>query len=56
MDELLKAKMQHLMYRLTKEAARYSFVEFLESCDISEDEYDQIKDAWLEHFGVVPYV
>ena len=31
------------MYFLTKDVAKYSFSEFLEECDISEEEYGEIK-------------
>lgn len=46
MNEDLNKKMNTLIYFLTKEAARSSFVEFLEHCDISEDEYELIKKEW----------
>ena len=52
----IEAKMQTLMYMLTKNAARNSYADFLEGCGISNDEYKQIKQMWLTKLGVVPYV
>jgi hypothetical protein len=49
-------KMQKLMYRLTKEAARDSYQDLLDDLNISDEEYDEIKAAWLDLFGVIPYV
>ena len=46
-DELIK-KMNHLMYYLTKMAARSSFADFLEDLDITEDEYKEIKAQWAK--------
>jgi len=48
--------MQSLMYSLTKNAARHSYREFLEGLDISDEEYEQIKQIWAEKLGVKPYV
>jgi hypothetical protein len=45
-----------LMYALTKNAARVSFVEFLENWGISEEEYDSIRDYLKETYGVRTYV
>lgn len=56
MNEDLQKKMQTLMYALTKEAARSSYVEFLEDRGISEDDYEEIKKVWEEKLGVKPYV
>ena len=55
MDKELQKKMQDLMYRLTKDAARTSYREFLENCGISEEDYEKIKDIWGEKLGIVPY-
>lgn len=55
MDEALQKKLQTLMYHLTKDAARYSYREFLDSCDISDEEYSQIKAIWKERLGITPY-
>jgi len=46
MENGLKEKMNTLMYFMTKECARMSFVEFLEGCDISKEEYEEIKLLW----------
>ena len=46
MNEDLSKKMNTLIYFLTKEAARSDFVEFLENCNVSQDEYDLIKKEW----------
>ncbi len=55
MDKDLQKKMQDLMYRLTKEAARTSYRDVLENCGISEEDYEKIKDIWGEKLGIVPY-
>jgi hypothetical protein len=54
-DKELQKKMQDLMYRLTKEAARTNYHEFLENCGISEEDYEKIKDIWGKKLGIVPY-
>ena len=51
MNDDLKEKMNTLMYFLTKEAARSSFMEFIEEIGISEDEYEEIKTEW-EKIGI----
>jgi len=56
MPEELQKKMQSLMYSLTKNAARDSYREFLEYLEISDEEYDQIKEIWKDLLGVTPYV
>ena len=44
------------MYALTKQAARNSFVEFLETWEITEEEYEAIKTHLAETYGVKTYV
>jgi hypothetical protein len=44
------------MYYLTKEASRNSFKRFLENLDISEKEYEEIKEHLKENYGVKTYV
>jgi hypothetical protein len=56
MKEELQVKMQKLMYALTKNAARWSYAEFLEDLGISDEDYAAIKSEWLEKIGVKPYV
>jgi len=56
MGEEIQKKMQTIMYALTKNAARSSYVEFLEDWGITEDDYEQIKAIWAEKLGVKPYV
>ena len=56
MNEHLQDKMQTLIYALTKNAARNSFIEFLEGWGITEEEYDQLKEVLKEKLGVKPYV
>jgi orotate phosphoribosyltransferase-like protein len=46
MNDELKEKMNTLMYFLTKEAARSSFVEFIEDIGISDEDYKDIKAEW----------
>ncbi len=50
------ANMEHLMRRLTKEAARFSYTEILADLGISDEEYDRIKAIWKERLGITPYV
>ncbi|WP_157929264.1 hypothetical protein [Paenibacillus ihbetae] len=49
-------KFSTLMYALTKIAARDSFMEFLENWDITEEEYNSIRDYLKEKYGVKTYV
>jgi len=56
MDKKLHAKMQLLMYFLTKSAARDSYREFLENLEISDEDYELIKKEWKEKLGITPYV
>ena len=49
-------KMQKLLYRLTKDAAKSNFGEYLEYLDISWDEYDAIKNILKEKLNVDLYV
>lgn len=56
MNEDLQKKMQSLMHSLTKEAARYSYNDFLNNLDISEDDYKLIKTEWKEKLNITPYV
>lgn len=44
-----------LMYALTKECARSSFVEFLEEWDITYEEYQEIKEYLKENYDVNTY-
>lgn len=44
------------MYFLTKDAAKYSFSEFLEECDISEEEYGEIKKHLESTYNIKLYV
>lgn len=56
MNEDLQKKMQTIMYALTKNAARNSYLEFLDDWGISEEDYDEITKVWEEKLGVKPYV
>ncbi|WP_232696147.1 hypothetical protein [Brevibacillus daliensis] len=50
-------KFSTLMYALTKNAARNSFVDFLEEWDLTKDDYDDIKEHLIETYGIrKPYV
>ncbi len=55
MSDELQKKMQTLMYYLTKQAARHSYREVLEHCDITDEEYEQIRAIWKERLGITPY-
>ena len=48
----LKKKAETMFYFLTKEAARSSFMEFLEGCDVTDDEWDQIKEEITSKTGI----
>ena len=52
MSEEIIEKADKLMYALIKEAARHSFVEFLEEWDLSEDDYEDIKSYITEKTGI----
>lgn len=52
----INKKMQRLLYRLTKDAARNSFSEYLELLGITQDEYEQIKNILKEKLNVDLYV
>ena len=56
MQAKMQAKMQRLMRALTKEAARFSYADFLENLDISDEDYEAIKEEWKTKLGVTPYV
>ena len=46
-------KLNYLMYGLTKNAARTSFVDFLEDCGLSESDYSEIKHYLNANLGEV---
>ena len=52
MNEALIAKAETMFYFLTKEAARTSFVDFLEGCGVSEDEWTEIKKEITEKTSI----
>jgi len=54
MDEAPE-KLQVFMYYLTKNAANYSYADFLKDIDISEDEYEKIKE-FFSKLGIKLYV
>jgi hypothetical protein len=56
MESLDKEMFSRLMYALTKNAARNSFVDFLEVWEIPEEEYDKIRDYLKETYGIKTYV
>lgn len=56
MNEDIQKKMQTLIYALTKNAARFSYLEFLEDYGITMEDYAEIKKVWEEKLGVKPYV
>ena len=49
-------KMQRPMFNLTKDAAISSYQEYLDDLDISDEEYEEIKQIWLDRLGVKPYI
>jgi hypothetical protein len=56
MDDHVRRNMQKLIYFLTKNAARYSYIDFLsDECGITEEEYQAIKEEWKLQ-GIEPYV
>ncbi|MBT2735170.1 hypothetical protein [Bacillus sp. ISL-7] len=43
-------KLNQFMYAVMKEARRYSLMELLETWEITEEEYEEIKEwFWKEH-------
>lgn len=55
-EPTIEEKMQTIMYALTKNAARVSYMDFLENCGISDDDYEKITQIWKEKLGITPYV
>lgn len=49
-------KFEKLMYGLLKNASRISFVDFLETWDISEQEYGEIKKHLESTYGIKLYL
>ena len=54
-DEL-KRTFSNLMYAFTKEAARISFVDFLEEWEINDSDYEDIRKYLKDKYGVKTYV
>ncbi len=54
--EINLEKFNTLMYWLTKHAAKFDFLEFLEDIEITEKEYDDIKKYLKVKYGVKTYV
>jgi hypothetical protein len=55
-EEINKEMFSKIMYALTKNAARSSFVDFLEVWEIPQEEYDKIRKYLKETYGVKTYV
>ena len=53
-DEKLLKKFSDFMYSMNKEVAKDSFVEFLEYCDLTLNEWDVLK-KWLNENGLSTY-
>ena len=56
MDLELRDKFSSLMYAFTKNAARDSFMEFLEYNDVTHEEWQKIKEHLKKTYGVDTYV
>lgn len=52
MNRELKSKAETMFYFLTKEAARQSFTEFLESCEVTPQEWQEIKSEITHKTGI----
>lgn len=52
MNEHMQAKMETLMYALTKEAARSSFIEWLETWGLNHEEYKILKQEWIDKLNI----
>jgi len=50
-DDLIK-KANAMFYRLTKDAARYSFIEYLEDAGLTSDEWQEIKSEIASKTGI----
>jgi len=48
-------KFNTLMYFMTKEVAREGFCDFLEYHDVTEDEWEEMKEVLKETFGTKTY-
>jgi hypothetical protein len=55
-DEEQKRVFCVLMYALTKDAARNSFINFLDNWGIKNEEYEQVKMYLKENYGIKTYV
>jgi len=53
-DKDLVKKFSRLMYFMNKEVARNSFVDFLEFCDLTYEEWEILKE-WLNENGLETY-
>jgi len=49
-------KFQTFMYFLIKDAAKYSFAEFLEEAGLTEKDYDEIKTELESRYGIKLYL
>ena len=57
MSDELKKKMDRWFYFLIKEAARQSYADFItERCDMTQDEYDEVRAYIQERLGVELYL
>jgi hypothetical protein len=56
MIKMNEEKFSKLMYYLTKNAARISFIDFLSSIGLTEDDYEEIKQYLKENYNVKTYV
>ena len=55
-EKELNKKIETWLYFLVKNAARQSYNDFLKDCDISKEEYEQIKIKISETFNCKLYV
>lgn len=53
-DKDLVKKFSRLMYFMNKEVAKNSFVDFLEFCDLTYEEWEILKE-WLNENGLETY-
>ncbi|WHY75723.1 hypothetical protein QNH20_16525 [Neobacillus sp. WH10] len=49
-------KFEKLMYFLIKDAAKYSFVEFLDESGLTEEDFEEIKKYLQETYGIKMYL
>lgn len=51
-----KEAFNKMMYAMTKQAAKHSFIEFLEELEITEEQYEDIKKELFDKYETKMYI